>query len=205
MHWIDPDSLPEIRGRVDRVLVNPHGDPDGLILADGAEVHFPPHMGAEAMRAFEAAPQSEVKIRGLKPRGADVFAAVSLEWPDGERIEDRGPPEKRHKPGGKHPPGRPHHPDKAHGGGNHVLTGTVRRALHGPKGERRGVLLETGEIVRFPPHAGEDTGELLTPGAKFAARGEFLQTPYGAVMEAAFIGEGEKRLRPIEKPKPHRD
>jgi hypothetical protein len=40
MHWLDPDYLPEISGIFERFLINPHGDADGMILADGSEVHF---------------------------------------------------------------------------------------------------------------------------------------------------------------------
>lgn len=39
MHWIDPESLPEISGVLDRITVNPDGEPDGFVLADGTEVH----------------------------------------------------------------------------------------------------------------------------------------------------------------------
>jgi hypothetical protein len=39
MHWLDPDYLPGVRGTVDRYLFNPHGDADGMILTDGAEIH----------------------------------------------------------------------------------------------------------------------------------------------------------------------
>ncbi len=29
MHWIDPDCLPEVKGTVERFLLNPHGEIDG--------------------------------------------------------------------------------------------------------------------------------------------------------------------------------
>ena len=51
MHWLDPDYLPEISGTFERFLLNPHGDADGMILADGTEVHFPPHMSPELRAA----------------------------------------------------------------------------------------------------------------------------------------------------------
>jgi hypothetical protein len=43
MRWLDPDYLDEVSGTFERFLIiNQHGNPDGMILADGAEVHFPP-------------------------------------------------------------------------------------------------------------------------------------------------------------------
>ena len=53
MHWIDPACLPETKGVVDRFLINPRGDADGLLLKDGKEVHFPPHMSAAILAAVK--------------------------------------------------------------------------------------------------------------------------------------------------------
>jgi hypothetical protein len=191
MHWIDPDSLPEIAGRFERFLLNPHGEPDGLILDDGREIHVPPHMGREIAPALK--PGSQVKLRGVKPREGDVFSAVAVAIDGGARFEDRGPPEPREKPP---------HPERM----ERTLAGRVRRALHGPKGERRGLLLETGEIVRFPPHAAEAAADFLKPGAEICVRGKSLATPLGRVIEAQAIGADKDDLRPLGGPKkpPHK-
>lgn len=65
MHWIDPENLPESAGVVDCFLQNADGEPDGLLLTDGTEVHFPPHMGEAVVAAIT--PGSEVRIRGVRP------------------------------------------------------------------------------------------------------------------------------------------
>ena len=70
MHWIDPDYLPEITGTVDQFLVNKHGEADGFLLADGGEVHVPPHLSSRLLRNFR--PGSKVRVRGVRPRGAAV-------------------------------------------------------------------------------------------------------------------------------------
>ena len=54
------------RGTVARVLVNPHGDLHGLILADGTIVRFPP---SPAARSTLASGQS-VRVEGLEEGGA---------------------------------------------------------------------------------------------------------------------------------------
>ena len=184
MHWIDPACLPEIRGRFARFLLNPHGEADGLLLTDGREVHFPPHMARNVVPAIEAAPEAELRIRGVIPRAGDVFAAVSIELPDGTRFEDDGPPEH-----GKHDKHDKHgKPPKPHGPGKRVemsVDGTVQRVLHGPKGERRGVLLDSGEIVRFPPHEAEAIEPWLASGARLTASGKGLRTRLGVVVELA--------------------
>jgi len=139
MHWIDPAYLPEITGTVDLFLLNPHGEADGLILADGMEVHFPPHMAKQVVAALKSG--ETVKIRGVRPRGTEMIAAVSLEAADGTQIVDQGPPDEDHD----HKPGKKHAADARE---PMDVEGVVKRLLHGPRGETRGALLED---ARMPP------------------------------------------------------
>jgi hypothetical protein len=197
MHWIDPDCLPETVGRIDLFLFNPHGEVDGMILADGTEVHLPPHMGPDIVGALR--PGSLVKLRGVRPRGSDLLAAVAFETEDGTRYEDRGPP-KHHKPAGKHA--------DAPRGGKVEVEGVVRRALHGPKGETRGLLLADGCSGRFPPHAADAIAPLLRAGTRIVLRGESIVTPHGMVVAVQEIGKTNEKPRPIaskpHKPKDHK-
>jgi hypothetical protein len=194
MHWIDPAHLPETKGTVDRFLINPHGDADGLLLKDGKEVHFPPHMSKPILAALK--PGDHVSIRGVRPRGVDMVAAVSIQADDSHLIIDQGPPkdEGAHKAGGdrgdKKPKPEPHKPVD--------VEGVVKRMLHGPKGEKRGALLEDGTIVRMPPHA----AEALAPGHKLAARGDGLTNALGTVIAAHEMGASLTTLKPVEPKKP---
>ena len=155
MHWLDPDHLPETQGIADRFLLDPHGKADGLLLKSGQQVHFPPHMSAKAVAAIKLG--SAVKIRGVRPRGADLVAAVSLEAADGTTIVDHGPP----KPEGDHEADKLPPPD---GRKPMDAEGVVRHVLHGPKGEARGALLEDGRIVRMPAHTAAALHPTLAPG-----------------------------------------
>src|ERR1700688_817047 len=80
MHWIDPDHLLEITGTVDQFLVNKHGEADGFLLTDGEEVHVPPHLSARLLR--DVRPGSLVKVRGVRPRGVQMVAAVAIDTPE---------------------------------------------------------------------------------------------------------------------------
>jgi hypothetical protein len=204
MHWIDPQSLPEITGSFERFLLNPHGDADGMILADGTEVHFPPHLGDEIQAALDKDRKGLLRIRGVRPREGDVFAAVAIEIPGGGTIVDNGPPKKHEESGEPHK--QEHRLKKRE---PMKVEGVVRRALHGPKGEVRGALLEDGHIIRFTPHEGPRLKELLSRGHTFAARGDGLTTRLGTVIEAHEIGADVQSLRPVgkhdkpeKKPKP---
>jgi hypothetical protein len=197
MHWIDPDCLPETVGKIDLFLLNPHGEIDGMMLADGTEVHLPPHMSADIVAALR--PGSTVKLRAVRPRAADLLAAVAFETADGVRYEDQGPP-KHHKGGRKHA--------KPPNAGRMEVEGLVRCALHGPKGETRGVLLQDGRSGRFPPHAADAVEKLLAPGASVVLRGACVVTAHGTVVAIDAIGAAHDSLRPVDgkppKPKGHK-
>lgn len=81
MHWIDPDFLPETSGVVECILLNADGEADGLTLRDGTEVHVPPHMGPALLDAVQ--PGSTVRVRGVRPRGVAMIAAVAVAPADG--------------------------------------------------------------------------------------------------------------------------
>jgi hypothetical protein len=203
MHWLDPDYLPEVSGTFERFLINPHGDADGMILTDGTEVSFPPHMSVELCAAIRVGEKTKVKVRGVRPRGGDSIAAVAIETADGKRIVDDGPPkghddeEKQHK----HATKPEHKPMDAEG--------IVRCVLHGPKGEARGALLEDGRIIRVPAREAEHIAHLLSPGQTLAVRGEGLAVALGTVIEAREIGVSTDDLHRFKPEKPkhekHRD
>lgn len=184
MHWIDPDFLPETSGVVDLYLLNAEGEADGLVLTDGTEVHFPPHMGATVLGAVR--PGSTVRICGIRPRGVAMVAAVAVQPEDGARIVDAGPPH-----GGE--ARRPAHARRT----AVEVEGVLRQKLHGPKGEVRGVLLEDGRSARFPPHAGEGIEALLAPGARLLLRGDGFATEHGTVIAVREIGSSRDDLRRV--------
>jgi hypothetical protein len=199
MHWLDPDHLPEISGTFERFLLNPHGDADGMILSDGTEVHFPPHMSAELCAAIRPGEKPEIRIRGVRPRNSSLIAAIAIETMDGKRIVDNGPPKKhaeKERPNKDGP--KPKHEKMQ-------AEGRIRQVLHGPKGEARGALLEDGRIVRFPPHEAERIADLIVVGARLAVRGEGLTNSVGTVIEAREIGASDETLRRVEGNKPEHD
>jgi hypothetical protein len=198
MHWIDPQCLPPTRGIVTQLVMNSHGELDGLLLATAPGetklVHFPPHMGGEVEGAIKIG--DVVAAYGVKPRGADVIAAVSLVTATGAPIVDEGPD----TPHGEVPAG-----DKAvhH---DAEVTGTVRLSLYGPKGELRGAVLEDGSAIRIGKKEAAAFADLLKPGAAVAVRGTSIVGRHGTVIDAEALGANAGNLRPVkhkkeEKPK----
>ncbi|HHX4054792.1 TPA: hypothetical protein ACU967_001097 [Burkholderia contaminans] len=175
MHWIDPACLPETRGRVTQFLLNPHGDIDGLILNGDLQVHVPPHLGRELVR--RVAVGDRIRVRGVKPRRAEIIAAVQLTGRDGVDIVDDGPAHAA--------PPKPTHPDRQ----PMESSGEVAFALHGPKGEVNGALLTSGVALRVPPHAAEALHEYLRPGVHVQAWGHGVVTPHGTTLDVSEIAE----------------
>ena len=172
MHWIDPGSLPETRGSVTRFLLNPHGEIDGVVLGSRRrqQVHFPPHLSSQVAR--HVAIGDEIRVRGVKPRGADMVAAVSIVARSGKVILDEGP---------KHDQGKPHRPHAERK--PMEASGEVMLSLFGPKGELLGALLDDGTSLRMPPHAAAELASYLAPGAHIQAWGHGVRNRYGCTID----------------------
>ncbi|KKB63328.1 hypothetical protein WM40_12620 [Robbsia andropogonis] len=178
MHWIDPQSLPETRGVVTRFLLNSHGEIDGLVLGTrrSSQVHCPPHLSSQIARNVKLG--DTIRVRGVKPRGVDMIAAVSLVTAGGNVILDEGPDhhgQKHQKPHVEHKPMQ--------------VSGEVLLSLHGPKGELRGALLDDGTSLRMPPHAATELVSYLTPGTHVQAWGHGVANRHGRTMEVEEIAE----------------
>ncbi len=178
MHWIDPDGLPETRGTVTRFLLNPRGELDGFVLGlrHPRQVHFPPHLSRQIARYVAVG--DEVRVRGVKPRGADMIAAVSITTKTGKVVLDEGPHGKGEK---HHRPDVPRKPMQA--------SGEVVLSLYGPKGELRGALLDDGTSLRMPPHAAVELASYLAPGAHVQAWGHGIGNRHGRTIEVDEIAE----------------
>ncbi len=190
MHWIDPDCLPEVKGAVERFLLNPHGEIDGFVMNCETQalvlVHTPPHMEAELTRHVK--PGDVVGVRGVRPRKGDLIAAVAVTPTNGASIVDQGPDHDH-----KHPMLEKRRMS---------AEGIVRLPLFGPKGELRGALLADGTVIRIGPKEAEQLAGLLAPNGKVAVRGEGVETKHGRVVDAKEIGTSSHDLRPIKEAKP---
>lgn len=189
MHWINPDSLPEVAGTFERFVLSPHGEIDGFVMKDkdvAILVHTPPHLDGEL--SLHLAAGDRVRVRGVRPRGADLLAAVAVTTASGRQIIDHGPEHDRKHPKVKHEP--------------MTADGIVQTSLFGPKGELRGALLSDGTVLRIGPKEAEPVAALLAPGAKVAARGDGLQNRHGRMIHALELGPDAARLKPVRRPKP---
>ncbi|WP_407175136.1 hypothetical protein [Bradyrhizobium sp. STM 3562] len=196
MHWIDPNCLPEVKGTIERFVLNPHGEIDGFVMIAENEaltlVHMPPHLEAELVSHVK--PGDAVSVRGVRPRGTALLAAVAVTAPDATEIIDRGPDHDRE-------PAPKLEKKKM------SAAGAVRLSLFGPKGELRGALLADGTVIRIGPKEAKEVARLLAPGASVAVSGDGAETKHGRIIHAKEIGIALSELWPIkaERPKPKHD
>jgi hypothetical protein len=187
--FYDLQQLPAIKGIVSRYTLTPRGDVDGLILTDGTEVHFPPHLSTALVYAVK--PGDTVTVRGHKALSVPVVAAVSItNDASGQSIMENGP---GFGAAPKPPPQL---------GQMMSVQARVQTALHGPQGEINGAILDDGTILRLPPPEAERFASLRVPGQVIAAQGNGLITPMGRVVEAQAIGPSSARLSWVQAPGP---
>lgn len=192
----DPAQLPAMSGTVAHYDLTPRGGVDGLILQDGTEIHFPPHLGLEVVALVK--PGDAVTVHGLKARALPLVQAMSVTADaSGKTVIDTGPGAHGPKrPGG---PGHPHAPQR---GTELQAQGVVKIALHGPRGELNGVMLENGTLIHLPPPEATRLAAQLQPGQSIAVRGEGVDNVLGRSIAASAIGPTEDKLAAVAAP-PH--
>ena len=177
----DPAQLPTIKGKVVQYLPTPRGDVDGVLLDDGTEVQIGPATSAQLV--FAVKPGDNVTIHGLKARALPMVAAMSItNDASGVTVIAMGP---RMGP----PPAVD-------------IQGHVRAALHDPRGETNGVLLDDGTVVRMPPPEARKLGEAIAVGHEVVVHGFGYAGPLGRAVAAREIGPDAAHLTKIAEPRP---
>jgi hypothetical protein len=172
-----------IQGRVARLLPTPHGEVDGLLLEDGRLVRFPPHLSAALLGVVGQG--DAVVVDGMQAGiGTDVRGWRITNPTTGRSVTDAPPP---------FPP-----EPRAWSERDMRVSGIVRRALTGGRGETNGVILDDGTVVRFPPPVGEAFATLVVPGARLIAQGYGSSGPAGTAIEAVALGSSERDLMAVD-------
>ncbi|MCD4865951.1 hypothetical protein [Pseudomonas sp. PLB05] len=184
-------QIPTQQGQLKQFLLNPRGDIDGLILADGTEVNTPPHLSEQLAATFK--PGDSINVAGLRAASLPLVQAVSLtNVQTGKTVTDEGP-ERSGKP--RPPPPRPGAERD-----NDSLQGQIVQLLHGPRGNVNGALLQDGTALRLPPHEALRLQALLKPGQSIAARGELVANAQGRAFRVSALGTDANSLQALDTP-----
>jgi hypothetical protein len=176
----------DIVGTVKAFTMTPVGDLEGMILADGTEVHVPPHLSAQLAAAVR--PGESVRVLGWRSSVPYFIAATSLTGQRGQSVVDQGPP----PPGMRPPPPPPGQP--APGAQQATVQGRIQQVLHGPRGDVNGALLDDGTILKLAPPAAWQASSMLQPGQSVNAQGWALSNNYGRVVDVQSIGAGSTQV-----------
>jgi hypothetical protein len=93
MPSLNVDEMPHVTSSVERFLVNPDGNADGMILVNGVEVYFAPHLSTAVLMAIQVG--DRITVYGVLPMAEPMIAAVIIEAANGARIEDLGLPTRK--------------------------------------------------------------------------------------------------------------
>ena len=147
---------------------NRHQDIDGILLEDGTDVRFPPHIGRQVKVAISIG--DAIKIDGqkkTKPRGEIVFEARRIQAAK-ETIEIPRP--------------KAHHPKHTHSSDETMnAKGRLDEFHFNRHGELDGFRLDDETEVKFPPHLGSKLEQCFAVGDEVLAEGRRHETPKGDI------------------------
>jgi hypothetical protein len=190
----DLQQLPETRGTLLRFTLTARGDLDGFLLADGTQVHLPPHLSA--LLAVVVRPGDQVAVRGYRsPTAPLVLAAAVTDSTTNQTVVDQGPAAPGFGPPPPPPPGVP-----TPGAQQTSVSGRVETPLYGPAGDLNGAVLADGTIVRLPPPTAYQSASLLATRQTIVVQGWALNTPFGRVVDAQAIGPTSEQMTSVTQP-----
>ena len=173
----------QIAGAVSIYLLNPRGEVDGLLLVDGTQLKFPPHMSADLTRTVR--PGDRITAQGVREASPAFTAFTITNATNGQSVNEVRPTQ-------------PPPPDLR--GVNLTpmqADGKIKALLHAPRGGIQGAVLDNGTIVRIAPHASEQFMSIFQTGAAISARGYGTQNEFGRCFEATEIGAAGQTLTPV--------
>jgi hypothetical protein len=178
-----PSDLAMVRGKGDRFTLSAEGQPDGLILDDGTEVHVRAYLARKLSAAVHRG--EPVTVRGLRASGMPFFSASSVSSDlNHQVVTDTGNPGLGEIP-------------QPTTGTPVSLEGTIARAIHRSDGAVIGAFLSNGTEVRMPDGVSADWPNLFKPGETLAVTGQDIQTEYGRVIRIETLGPSASQLSPV--------
>lgn len=189
----DPEQLPATEGVLSRFTLTARGDIDGLILEDGTEIKTARDLSTQL--AFAIKPGDPIIVHGLRAAALPLVRAMSVTDQATRRtVSDATVPmDLPPAPPAPPPGGGPVHARSA----DRETSGRVLMALHGEQGELNGVLLDNGDILRFPPGEASQFVPFLQTHTALVARGAGTSTAMGTVVAVSELGPSRDHLVPL--------
>lgn len=176
----------QVTGAVNRYVLNPRGEVDGLLLDNGTQIKFPPHMSADLTSAVK--PSDRIMAQGQR-EVPPVFTAFTItNAATGASVNESRPTQQ--------PQALP--PDlRGVDLKSMQADGRIAVLLHAPRGEVEGAILDEGTIIRVPPHISAQFASLLQIGNTLSARGYGSENQFGRCFETTELGATGQALTAI--------
>jgi hypothetical protein len=192
---LDPPSMdkpPVADGIVDRYLLNPRGEVNGLLLRDGSQMHVTLRAAQDLTKAIQ--PGDHIRVHGRRVSDSPLVKPdVIINVTDGRsftvpyRLDLPMPPREE---------GRT--VTEMH------AAGTIQVLLYDHlKDVVNGALLSDGTQVRLPPDVGDHFHSSLQQNMDVEVRGYGTTTPYGSALEAIAIGRKGQPLTHLDASTQH--
>ena len=187
---LEPPSMdrpPVADSIVDRYLLTPRGDVNGLLLRDGSQMHVTLRAGEDLTKTIQ--PGDHVRVHGRRVSESPLVRPdVIVNVTDGRsftvpyRLDLPMPPREE----------RPSVNEM------HVI-GTIKLLLYDhSNGLVNGALLSDGTQIRLPPDVGERFHASLHKNMDVEVRGYGVATPHGNALEATAIGRKGEPLTHLD-------
>lgn len=164
-------------GEVESYLLTPQGFVEGLILSNGLQVKFPPHMGESVAKTIKIGDRINVMGNpGVRSQlGQEVAAYLITNSRTGRTVVDE-------------PPVSPPVPPANMSYSNLSVAGAAKTWVVGQQGEINGIILTDGTQVRFTPYLiGSQLRNLAKSGVRVQAQGLGTKNSYGQALEATSL------------------
>jgi hypothetical protein len=181
-HFPANAQMTKYEGSLGQVLINPMGQADGLLLSDGIEVHFPPHLSAQLVAL--ASPGDKLTLIGFK--NGPVFVARTITNGVTTKSVELTPPPPFFMPPSMLGASRPVELSR-HGKINYIL--------HAPDGSVSGFVLCDQTIVRNRNPVLFSTLSTLKPGQYVTASGMGTLNNLGCCIDAQSVSLDDKSDR----------
>ena len=186
------DKPPVADGIVDRYLLNPRGEVNGLLLRDGSQMHVTLRAAQDLTKAVQ--PGDHIRVHGRRVSDSPLVKPdVIINVTDGRsftvpyRLDLPMPPREE----------RPTVTEMN-------AAGTIRVLLYDHlKDVVNGALLSDGTQVRLPPDVGDHFHSSLQQNMDVEVRGYGTTTPYGSALEAIAIGRKGQPLTHLDASTQH--
>lgn len=167
-------ALTVIEGKVQRILMTPYGEPNGLRLDNGVVVLLPPHLAARLAGAVVVG--DRVRALGQPASGRVMRAQALINLVSGSAVDEPGQDVTR--------PPAPPSPAARATLQQFTVSGVIDTVLYGPRNEANAVILADGAIVYLRPDL---VGAQLAPGEPFTAAGIGTRGAAGLAIEAISV------------------